>query len=404
MNRLPLRWGHLLRLITRDLWHERWLALCTACVVAATLAPLLTLRSLERGVIGSMLEQQDRDPLVRLLEPEVSGHFDAAWFERQRARPDVSYVLPVVDRAATLVEAFGDGVSTMISLRPSSAGDPLVGAEAAPVGLGVMLDEAAARKLKVRVGDSVRLRLTRPAAEVAGAAAVVAVTVVALMPPRSTDTEDGLADHALMESVDAWRAGHTVERIGPGGDGPPPPRMEYPLFRLHARSSHDVGPLARRLESEGVHVRTRTRDLDIALGLQRDLGAVLAMVTAVTLAGAAMALTALQVATLRRKRREFALLKLTGHGRRWLMGMSLLNAAGLAMAGALIAIAVAGLGAAIINAYFGANLRAGEAAARLDWRDALVGLAAGLVISILPAAWGGWRASNVEAADELRES
>ena len=68
-----LRLGQLLRLSWQDLWHERGLACCAACVLAATLAPLWTLWGLERGVIGTLIERQDSDPLMRELVPAASG-------------------------------------------------------------------------------------------------------------------------------------------------------------------------------------------------------------------------------------------------------------------------------------------------------------------------------------------
>ena len=63
---------HLLRLTLRDLWYERWLAFCAACVLAATLAPLWTLWGLERGVIGTLIERQNRDPAMLQVLPETT--------------------------------------------------------------------------------------------------------------------------------------------------------------------------------------------------------------------------------------------------------------------------------------------------------------------------------------------
>ncbi len=68
-----LRARQLIRLAARELWHERSLALCAACVVAATLAPLLTLWGLEQGVIGTLINRQNRDPVMRQVLPESTG-------------------------------------------------------------------------------------------------------------------------------------------------------------------------------------------------------------------------------------------------------------------------------------------------------------------------------------------
>jgi len=105
----------------------------------------------------------------------------------------------------------------------------------------------------------------------------------------------------------------------------------------------------------------------------------------------------------RRKQREFALLKLTGHGRGWLVALPCVHAVVVALLGAVLALLVYAAAAAAINAYFAAHLVAGEAAVRLGPAEVAAGTLAAVLISMLPALWGGWRASNVEAADELRD-
>jgi hypothetical protein len=56
-----------------------------------------------------------------------------------------------------------------------------------------------------------------------------------------------------------------------------------------------------------------------------------------------------------------------------------------------------------MNTYFSAHLSGGEAIVRLGAMDIAAGICAAVAVSILPAVWGGWQASNVEAADELRD-
>jgi putative ABC transport system permease protein len=172
---------------------------------------------------------------------------------------------------------------------------------------------------------------------------------------------------------------------------------------MHAVSIREVEALAKRLDGEGVATRTRAREIASTLGLQRNLRTVLSLVAAITLAGAVVALTALQLSTLQRKRRDHALLKLTGHGRGWLIALPCVNALAVAFVGAWIGMAVYALAAAAINTYFAAHLATGEAAVRLGVGPLASGMAAAMMMSVLPALWGGWRASNVEAADELRE-
>jgi putative ABC transport system permease protein len=401
-----LRWGQLLRLAWHDLRHERWLAFCAACVLAATLAPLWTLWGLERGVIGTLIERQDSDPLMREMLPAASGgaRFDAAWFARVRGWPELAFVIPTIRSAAALVDLFSDAAPAplRLELRATAEHDPLLGGLAPPTGQSIVLSAEAARRLQARPGQALTIPLTRERDGRSEHAAVV-VSVAGVLPLSASDGYSALAPSTLLEAIESWRDGYTVAGFGDEGSGAPPPRRVHPLFRMYAASIRDVETLAQRLESEGVSTITRAREISATLGLQRNLRTVLALVAGITLAGATVALAALQVATVRRKKREYALLKLTGHGRGWLIALPCLHAVAVALLGSVLALCVYAGGAGAINAYFADHLVAGEAAVRLGALDVLAGVAAAVVISVLPALWGGWRASNVEAADELRD-
>lgn len=401
-----LRFGQLWRLARYDLWHERWLAACAACVLAAMLAPLWTLWGLERGVIGTLIERQDRDPLMREIVPTTTGsnRFDAAWFERLRGWPDVAFVMPTVRAAAALVELFADAAPAPLTLelRSTDRGDPLLAGLDPPGEGGLVLSAEAAQRLTVKVGDALSIPLVRER-EGQTERALIPVTVHGVLPLSASDGVSALAAGPLLDAIEAWRDGYRIDRFGPDGSGPAPVREVHPLFRMYATSIRGVEGLAARLEAEGVSTRTRGREIEATLGLQRNLRTVLALVAAITVSGAVVALAALQVSTVRRKRREYALLKLTGHGRAWLVALPCLHAAAVALGGSLLAWLIFQAGAGAINAYFADHLASGEAAVRLGAGDVAIGAASALVVSIVPALWGGWRASMVEAADELRE-
>lgn len=401
-----LRIGQLLRLAWHDLWHERWLAACAACVLAATLAPLWTLWGLERGVIGTLIERQDRDPLMRELVPAATGanRFDAAWFERVRRWPEIAFVMPTIRSAAALVELFSESANAPVTLelRSTAASDPLLGGAVPPTGRGLVLSDEAAKRLNAKPGQALTIPLARER-EGRSERAALAVSVAGVLPLAVSDGTSALAAPELLEAIESWRDGYRVDGFGDAGSGPPPARAVHPLFRMYAVSIREVEALAARLEAEGVSTHTRGREIASTLGLQRNLRTVLGLVAAITLAGAVVALAALQIANVRRKRREYALLKLTGHGRAWLVALPCVHAIAVALAGALLALLVYAVAAGAINTYFAAHLAAGEAAVRLGVAGVAAGTLAAVIISMLPALWGGWRASNVEAADELRD-
>lgn len=401
-----LRFGQLLRLAGRDLWHERWLAACAACVLAAMLAPLWTLWGLEHGVIGTLIERMDRDPLMRKVEPTATGNnrFDAAWFARVRAWPEVGFVVPTVRSAAALVDLFAEGATAPVTteLRETGVGDPLLAGLAPPSGASVVLSAEAAQKLSARKGQALTIPLSRER-EGRTERTTIAVQVADVLPLAASDSTSALAPVDLLAAIESWRDGYTVNGLDGEGRGPPPARTVHPRFRLHTVSIRQVDAVAARLAAEGVSTNVSAREIASTLGLQHNLRTVLALVGGVTLAGAVVALAALQIATVRRKRREYALLKLTGHGRAWLVALPCLNAVGVALLGGALAFGVYVAGAGVINNYFATHFTAGEAAVRLGAPDIAAGLLAAVAVSLLPALWGGWRASNVEAADELRD-
>jgi putative ABC transport system permease protein len=309
-----------------------------------------------------------------------------------------------VRSAAALVELFSESAAAPVTLelRSTAAGDPLLGGLMPPSGSMVVLSIEAAQRLNVGPGQTLTIPLRRDR-EGSTERAAIGVQLVAVLPLAVSDGANALAAPALLEAIEAWRDGYVVPGFGDQGSGPAPARDVHPLFRMYAASIRDVEPLAARLEAEGVSTNTRAREIAATLGLQRNLRTVLGMVAAITLAGAVVALAALQIATVRRKRREYALLKLTGHGRGWLVALPCVHAIAVALLGALLALAVYLGAAGAINAYFAGHLVAGEAAVRLGVVQVMAGMMAAVLISMLPALWGGWHASNVEAADELRD-
>ena len=399
--------GHLLHLAWRDTWHERWLSLCTACVLAAALAPLWTLLGLERGVVGTLIERQNRDPSMRLVLPESTGahRFDVRWFERVRSWPETAYAVPEVRAIAAQVDLFTEKAAAPLraELLATSAGDPLLYDFVTPPGAGLVLTSSAARRLGVgQAGAGVTMLLERERGGVSERTQV-RLAVAGILPETGYDRPAALAPVALLRDVEAWRDGYLVGHFGPAGDVPPPRVESWPRFRAYAHSIHDVEAMVARFEGEGVAVHARTREIAGVLGLQRNLRAVLAMIAVVTAVGAATALIAIQFANVQRKKRIYALLQLIGHGRAWLVVFPSVNATLVAAAGALLGFALYLGTAAAINAYFAAHIGAGEAAVRLAARDVAAGVAGCWFLSLLPALWGGWRSSNMEVADVLRE-
>jgi putative ABC transport system permease protein len=398
--------AHLLRLGWFDLRHERWFILSASCVLAATMAPLLTLLSLERGVVGALIDSLERDPFMRMVVPSTSGvaKVDEQWLAKVRAWPEVAFVVPTVRSAAALAEAYAQksGVTVNLALQPTLTSDPLLGGIRPPGEDEVILNAASARRLKVGAGDELLLLLSRQRDGTAERV-VIRLTIPSLLPETSSESPFSLVHPQLLEAIEAWRDGYTVGRFGESGNGPQGRREMYPLFRLHTHSIIHVQTVADRFESEGVDVRIRGAEIAATLGLRRNLIGIFAVVAIIGAAGALVALAALQFSTLQRKRRDHALLRLTGYGSRWLLALATLNALAVALAGSIFAMLLLGVAAKAINDYFAQYLAASEAAVRVLGSDLVAAVIGAIAISVAPAIWAGVRASRYPIADELRE-
>jgi putative ABC transport system permease protein len=395
-----------LRLAAYDLRYERWLALGALWILAASLAPLCLFLGLERGLIGGTIERMDRDPIMRRITPSATGShpFDAAWFERILTWPEVAFIIPAVRYAAALVDAYAESAERPVTLElfETATGDPMLFGVAPPTDAGIALSALAAQRLNVRAGSTIRLALQREREGVAERG-VLALRVASILPPQANAREVALVSVSRLAQIEAWRDGRTVLELGDTGSGPAEPRTVHARFRLHAQTIHDVVTVLERLQSIGVTADAESPQIAATLRLQADLRALITLIAGVSLAGAAVALTALQIASVKRKRREYALLRLVGYGRGWLMTLPALHALAVALGGVAGAWLLAQGGQWAVNAYFSAQLQAEGQAISLAGIDLARAAVIALTLSIPPAIWAGAQVARAQAADELRE-
>jgi putative ABC transport system permease protein len=395
-----------LRLAAYDLRHERWLALGALWILAASLAPLCLFFGLERGLIGSTIDRMDRDPMMRRITPSATGthRFDEPWFEAVRRWPEVAFIIPAVRYAAALVDGYSEMAERPVTLElfETAPDDPMRFGAAMPTDLDLTLSTVAAQRLKVEVGATVRLALQRER-DGQSERQVIDLRVASILPVHATGREVGLVTSPLLDRIEAWRDGHAVPQWQAPGAQPAPERTVHARFRLHTRTIQDVATVLERLQRMGITADAESPQIAATLRLQSDLRALIALIGGVSLAGAAVALIALQVAAVNRKRREYAILKLVGYGRGWMMTLPALHALVIALTGLAGAWALALLGQWAVNAYFAAQLQAEGRAIVLALPDLLRAGVIALALSVLPAIWAGAKAARIPAADELRE-
>lgn len=399
------RASQLLRLILADLWHDRIAVACQALALAAVVVPLMVLLGLRAGVIGTMIERMDRDPAMRLVLPEVTGgnRFDEAWLDRWRADPRVAFVLPNTRAIAAQVDLVSaSGATLRVALNPTAPGDPIGSGEAVTGPDALAVTSEAARRLDLTEGDTVTVVLERTrGGRIEPASRRMAVAAV-LAPERASGS-GAYVTLPLLLAIQAYRDGYAVPELGGVGDGPAPAVSAHPLFRLYARSIRDVGAVAEALRREGVQVVTREGEIESTLRLDASLRAVLGIIAAAAATGAGLSLLAGQLASLERKRRDLAVLKLIGYGPGWLVALPIGLGLAVGLLGALLAVPLFAVTAAAINGFFAASLAPGEAACRLSAGEIAALVGATMLVALPSGLIVARRAARVDPSEEVRD-
>lgn len=401
------------RLALADLLHDRLVSLCQLALLVALFSPLLLLFSLKYGIVTTLLDDLARNPDTLQVKPIGAYHLGPDFFAALGARPDVGFVIPETRPIATqiyLSRAGGPG-EVMPAVPPSAdvqmiatgPGDPLgEGHALADAEGGISLSAAAARKLGVGPGAKLLGRIERTRngqTEVAS----IPLHVIAVLPERLHPLVSAFVDLTLLVASERYRDGFAVPLFKTQGDRPWQPMTEFASFRLYAAKLQDVAGLADVLRSRGVDVTTAAAEIEGVLFLDRNLTILFGAVTALAGLGFIGAIAASMVSSVERKRRSMAVLSLIGLSRGAIVAFPLIQAAVIAILGAVVGSLLVLAGMAAINAYFLPVLHQGELAARLRPEHLALAALAALLLTGLPAMAAAWRASRVDPSEALRE-
>jgi len=397
---------NIIRLATRDYLHEWQMSGCFVLALAAVLGPMMVLFGLKFGIVGSMLDELVQDPRNREIRPVSSGRYSMDWLEQLRRRPDVAFAIPLTRSIAATMKLKSENSNRILSVEliPTGEGEPLfdegVAAPAKPN--EIVLSAAAARKLKLKVGDQVDGSLSR---RYRGRSQRVHVplTVVGVARPRAFGRDGAFVSLALAEAAEDFRDGHAVPALGWKGDLIPSEQRNYPGFRLYARSIYDVASLRNDLLAQGLDVRTRAEDIDIVQGMDRNLTFVFWAIAVIGLFGFALSLGASLWANVDRKRRELSVLRLVGFRTGDIVWFPVIQSLYTAVLGwGLAALIYQGV-AYSINRMLGQQLAGSQEVCRLLPDHYLIALGLTVGSAIFAAILAGMRSARIEPSEGLRE-
>jgi len=397
---------HVFRLSFRDYAHEWVMSGCFILALAAVLAPMMVLFGLKFGIVGSMVEQLVQEPRNREIRSVGSGHYDDAWFQSMAEQPAVGFVIPRTRDIAATIQLKSDTAPRIVpvELVPTADGEPLLASgQPIPKALTeIVLSDAAAKKLNVKVGDVIDGSVARRFQE-RHERVHMDLTVIAIARLSAFPRDGGFVSLRLVTAVEDFRDGRAVPELGWSGDLPPATRT-FPGFRLFARTIDDVAILRDTLMTQGIDVRTRVVDIQMVQTMDRNFSAVFWIIAVIGFIGFSFSLGASLWANVERKRRDLSVLRLVGFHTGDIVWFPVLQALFTALLGWVFASTIYIGVEQTINRMLMPQLQPGQAICQLLWEHFLIAGALTILAAVSAAALGGYRSARIEPSEGLRDA
>ncbi len=176
----------------------------------------------------------------------------------------------------------------------------------------------------------------------------------------------------------------------------------YRGFRLYAASIDHVPALAADMEAEGVPVIAEIEAIRRIQVLDAGLTRLFWLIAVLGVGGGIAVLVASLYASVQRKSRELAMLRLIGLSRLDLFGFPVYEGLMIAAGGLLMSLAAYGLLATIINRVFADEMAESEKICELPLSYILAAVGITLGIALCSALFAAWKATRIDPADAIR--
>jgi len=395
----------MLRLALADLWHERVLFLCSALGCAAVLAPLIVIFGLRQGVIEGLRADLLEDPRAREIVSVVNRTLEPALFARLAADPRIAFVVPrtrALSATIVLENAERPGRGVRMELLPTAPGDPLLPGLAAGAD-GLVLSATAAERLALGPGGQALASVAR-SRDGAREVLTLPLRVAGVAPPAAALRDAAFAPVPVLLLVEDFLDGRAGPEARPEAEAEAAARgRAFAGFRLHAARLEDVPALDREFRLAGIEVASRADAVAGLLRLDRNLALLVLVIAGAGGSGYLVSLGVGLWAQVERKRRDLALLALLGLRRGALLALPLIQAAAVALAGAALAFATAAAVAAVLNRAFAGTVTGERPVCLVTAGMGLAAAGVTLAGALLAAVLAGLRAAAVPPAEGLAE-
>ena len=393
------------RLAMQDLWHDRIISFCIVSSLVAVIAPLLLLFGLRFGIVDQLQEDLTRDPRNLEIRMLSSGSYDQNWITQLQQRPDVGFAIGQTRSLNTLADLQTD-ISHFIEnaeVIPTSVGDPLLGKLEIHQENDVIVTQEAARKLAARVGDTINIRVSRLLDE-RREWGRKSVTIVGILPATYFNRAAIFTQPSLLLAIEHFRDGYAVTELGSISGAQlnsKPPR--YARARLYAHDIDQVASLERDLRAQRIETTSRLADIENVKSINRVLGIIFNTIAATALVGCITSLVGSFIANVDRKRKHIAVLRLLGFTRPAVGGYVIVQGCLLSLMAYVGGFGLYLLASQVFNQALAGGQATDQMLCKITPLHGLVALLLTLVVAILVASIGAYRAINIEPAQSLRE-
>lgn len=396
----------ILSLSFRDYSHEWKMSSCFIIALASVLAPMMILFGLKFGIVNSMISNLVENPSNREIRPIGSGSYRDDWFKTMRARDDVAFIIPKTRALAATIQLKSKNAPRIVSteLIATNEGDPLLGkVEVSPTGYyQVVLSHNAALKLSVKKGDSIDASLSR---QYRGKRERVHISVQVV---DIADLSVGSRNIAyisldLLVASENFKDGKEVLKLGWEGHEHDEISRNYPSFRLFANSIYQVESLVDFLQKLGIRVKSNSSEIHTIQSIDKNLSIIFWIIACVGAIGFSLSLGASLWANVDRKRKDLSVLRLVGFQGGKIVLFPVLQSFYTGILGWLVAVLLYLITETTINNLLAPELGIEQALCFLLPEHFFWALALTLGSAVFAAILGGYRASNIEPSDGLRD-
>ncbi|WP_437609530.1 ABC transporter permease [Erwinia sp. V71] len=393
------------RLAVKDLWHDRMISFCIVSSLVAVIAPLLLLFGLRFGIVSQLQNDLASDPRNLEIRMLSSGSYDQHWIEQLRQRPDVGFAVGQTRSLNTLAD-LQTGSSHFIEnaeVIPTGAGDPLLGELEIRHENGAVLTQEAARKLAVNVGDTLTLRVSRQLEE-RRELGRKSLTVEGILPATYFNRTAIFTQPALLMMLEDFRDGYAVSALGTssGNQLSDKPRR-YARARLYARDIDQVASLERDLRAQRIETTSRLADIENVKSINRVLGVIFNTIAATALIGCITSLIGSFIANVDRKRKHIAVLRLLGFTSPSVGLYVILQGCLLSLLAYVGGYSIYLIASQVFNRLLAGSQATDQMLCKITMAHSVIAIALTVIVAILVASIGAWRAINIEPAQSLRE-